>query len=96
MGVAGWRYELVLQLLKTLPKELRRQIVPIPDTTDKIFDKLNADSGVGLLNQLSDNLLRLGVRVSPNDFDPTKVDNYLRPLICVVDDKNHIIEKAET
>ncbi|AKG13454.1 ATP-dependent RNA helicase HrpA [Moraxella bovoculi] len=93
-GVAGWRYELVLQLLKTLPKELRRQIVPIPDTTDKIFDKLNADSGVGLLNQLSDNLLRLGVRVSPNDFDPTKVDNYLRPLICVVDDKNHIIEKS--
>ncbi|WP_370688522.1 ATP-dependent RNA helicase HrpA [Moraxella nasibovis] len=93
-GIAGWRYELVLQLLKTLPKELRRQIVPIPDTTDKIFAKLSVNSGVGLLDQLTDNLLRLGVRVSPNDFEPSKVDDYLRPLICVVDDKNHVIEKS--
>lgn len=93
-GVAGWRYELVLQLLKTLPKELRRQIVPIPDTTNKIFDKLNVLNGAGLLDQISQNLLRLGVRVSPNDFEPSKVDNYLRPLICVVDEKNHVIEKS--
>lgn len=93
-GIAGWRYELVLQLLKTLPKELRRQIVPIPDTADKIFDKLNVNSGVGLLDQLSQNLLRLGVRVNPDDFKPSKVDDYLRPLICVVDDKNHIVEKS--
>ncbi|MDO4442225.1 MAG: DUF3418 domain-containing protein, partial [Moraxella sp.] len=93
-GIAGWRYELVLQLLKTLPKELRRQIVPIPDTTDKIFDRLNVDGGTGLLDQICQNLLRLGVRVSPADFDPSKVDNYLRPLICVVDDKNHVIEKS--
>ncbi|WII96118.1 ATP-dependent RNA helicase HrpA [Moraxella haemolytica] len=93
-GIAGWRYELVLQLLKTLPKELRRQIVPIPDTTDKIFDQLNADGRTGLLDQICQNLLRLGVRVVPADFDPSKVDNYLRPLICVVDDKNHVIEKS--
>lgn len=93
-GIAGWRYELVLQLLKTLPKELRRQIVPIPDTTDKIFDKLSVNSGMGLLDQLTHHLSRLGVRVSPNDFDPTKVEDYLRPLICVVDEKNHVIEKS--
>ncbi|MCL1622830.1 ATP-dependent RNA helicase HrpA [Moraxella sp. Tifton1] len=93
-GVAGWRYELVLQLLKTLPKELRRQIVPIPDTADKIFDQLSVKSGVGLLDQLTQNLSRLGVRVNANDFDPTKVENYLRPLICVVDEKNQVIEKS--
>lgn len=93
-GIAGWRYELVLQLLKTLPKEIRRQIVPIPDTCDKIFDQLNPKGQMGLLDQLTAALLRLGVRTAPQDFAPDKVDDYLRPLICVVDDKNRVIEKS--
>ncbi len=93
-GIAGWRYELVLQLLKTLPKEIRRQIVPIPDTCDKIFDKLDARAQTGLLDQLSHALMTLGVRTTPADFAPDKVEEYLRPLICVVDDKNRVIEKS--
>ncbi|VEG13445.1 ATP-dependent RNA helicase HrpA [Moraxella cuniculi] len=93
-GIAGWRYELVLQLLKTLPKEIRRQIVPIPDTCQKIFDKLDSSSQAGLLTQLSNALMTLGVRTEPQDFCPDKVDDYLRPLICVVDDKNRVIEQS--
>ncbi len=93
-GIAGWREELVLQLLKTLPKELRRQIVPIPDTCAKIFNELNPKGQAGLLDQLSQALLRLGVRVVAADFIPDKVDDFLRPLICVVDDKNRVIEKS--
>ncbi|MFC0819800.1 ATP-dependent RNA helicase HrpA [Moraxella marmotae] len=93
-GIAGWRYELVLQLLKTLPKEIRRQIVPIPDTCQKIFGKLNPKAQTGLLDQLVAALMTLSVRTSPQDFAPDKVDDYLRPLICVVDDKNRVIEKS--
>lgn len=93
-GIAGWRYELVLQLLKTLPKEIRRQIVPIPDTCAKIFDKLNPKAQAGLLDQLSQALLSLGVRTNPNDFAPDKVEDYLRPLVCVLDDKNRVIDKS--
>ena len=93
-GIPGWRYELVLQLLKTLPKEIRRQIVPIPDTCQKIFGQLDVAGSMGLLDQLVAALMTLGVRTTPQDFAPEKVDDYLRPLICVVDDKNRAIEKS--
>ncbi|WP_049236005.1 ATP-dependent RNA helicase HrpA [Moraxella canis] len=93
-GISGWRYELVLQLLKTLPKEIRRQIVPIPDTCQKIFHQLDASSKMGLLDQLVAALKTLGVHTQVQDFAPDKVEDYLRPLICVVDDKNRVIEKS--
>lgn len=94
-GVPGWRYELVLQLLKSLPKDIRRQIVPIPDTADSLFDELQPAGGQGLLKQLCQALNRRGIMsVTPASFNPASIDRYLQPQICVVDDKNRIIEKG--
>ena len=94
-GVPGWRFELVLQLLKSLPKEIRRQIVPIPDTADSLFDELKPEGAQGLLKQLCQALNRRGIMsVTPDNFSPSTIDNYLQPQICVVDDKNHTIEKG--
>ena len=94
-GVPGWRFELVLQLLKSLPKEIRRQIVPIPDTADSLFDELTPNNSQGLLKQLCQALNRRGIMsVTPESFNPSAIDRYLQPQICVVDDKNRIIEKG--
>ncbi len=94
-GVPGWRFELVLQLLKSLPKEIRRQIVPIPDTADSLFDELEPEGEQGLLKQLCHALNRRGIMsVTPDNFNPSSIDRYLQPQICVVDDKNRIIEKG--
>ncbi len=94
-GVPGWRYELVLQLLKSLPKDIRRQIVPVPDTADSLFDELEPTGGQGLLKQLCQALNRRGIMsVTPDNFSPASIDSYLQPQICVVDDKNRIIEKG--
>ena len=94
-GVPGWRFELVLQLLKSLPKDIRRQIVPIPDMAESLFDELQPTGGQGLLKQLCHALNRRGIMsVSPDKFSPASIDSYLQPQICVVDDKNRIIEKG--
>lgn len=99
-GIAGWRYELVLQLLKTLPKDIRRQIVPIPDTAQKIYASLEKNHHSGLLKQLCEALTKMGVRgqnhqaVEPKDFNPQAVERYLQPQIALVDDKNRLIEKG--
>lgn len=94
-GVPGWRFELVLQLLKSLPKDIRRQIVPIPDTADSLFDELQPAGGQGLLKQLCQALNRRGIMsVTPENFNPATIDRYLQPQICVVDEKNRIIEKG--
>tara|TARA_R100000935_G_scaffold938_5_gene3177 strand:+ start:185 stop:4477 length:4293 start_codon:yes stop_codon:yes gene_type:complete len=94
-GVPGWRFELVLQLLKSLPKDIRRQIVPIPDTAYSLFDELQPAGGQGLLKQLCQALHRRGIMsVTTEQFNPSSIDRYLQPQICVVDDKNRIIEKG--
>ncbi|WP_296405615.1 ATP-dependent RNA helicase HrpA [Psychrobacter sp.] len=94
-GVPGWRYELVLQLLKSLPKDIRRKIVPIPNTADDLFDELQENHQAGLLNQLCQALQRRSIiGVKPQDFNPASIDRYLQPQICVVDDKKRIIEKG--
>lgn len=92
-GVAGWRFDLVVQLLKSLPKDKRRHIVPIPDTAQKIYSKLSQALEFGLLDQLSKQLATLGVMVSAQEFDVKQVDNYLKPLVCVIDDKGRVIDK---
>lgn len=93
-GIAGWRYELVANLLKTLPKDIRRKIVPIPDTAHALMDKLVQGNGVELLDQLCGQLLRMGVKVAPDDFNIHEIDKYLQPLICVLDDKGRVIDKG--
>ena len=94
-GVPGWRYELILQLLKSLPKDIRRQIVPIPDTADSLFDELQPQGEQGLLKQLCYALNRRGIMsVTPDKFNPSSIDRYLQPQISVVDDKNRVIEKG--
>ncbi|WP_115008360.1 ATP-dependent RNA helicase HrpA [Moraxella lacunata] len=93
-GIAGWRYELVASLLKTLPKDIRKKIVPIPDTANALMDKLVQGNGVGLLDQLCGQLLRLGVKVGADDFKPSEIDTYLQPLICVLDDKGRVMDKG--
>ena len=99
-GIAGWRYDLVLQLLKTLPKDIRRQIVPIPDTARAVCDELNREQPTGLLKQLAHALNRRGIRgqnarmVEPKDFNPSQVERYLQPQIALVDDKNRLLDKG--
>ncbi|WP_066799906.1 ATP-dependent RNA helicase HrpA [Moraxella oblonga] len=93
-GIAGWRYELVVGLLKTLPKDIRKKIVPIPDTAQALMDKLVQGNGVGLLDQLCGGLLRMGVKANADDFKPSEIDTYLQPLICVLDDKGRVMDKG--
>lgn len=90
-GVAGWRYELVLALLKTLPKEYRRKLVPLPDTAHKILPTLNNQGD--LLDKMAKALQGFGVMVSAQDFHSEQIDAYLKPLICVVNDKGQVIDK---
>lgn len=92
-GVAGWRLELVTQLLKSLPKDIRRQIVPIPDFAMMVMGSLDKRLNSGLLDQLCLAMASRGVSAVPNDFNVSAIDDYLKPMICVVDDKNRLLDK---
>lgn len=91
-GVAGWRAELVEALLKSLPKEHRRKLVPIPDTADKLLPKLNPAASSSLLAQVVQALAGYGI--SEKDFQWSQVPSYLRPLVQVVDEKKRLIAEG--
>ena len=92
-GVPGWRLELIEALLKTLPKDKRRSLVPIPDTAKKLAARIDA---VNLREHIFSFLafqLR-GEQITEKDFSLDRVEQYLLPLIKVIDEKGHVIEQG--
>ena len=92
-GIPGWRLELIEALLKSLPKDKRRSLVPIPDTAKKLAARIDA---VNLREHIFSFLafqLR-GEQITEKDFSLDRVEQYLLPLIKVIDEKGHVIEQG--
>src|SRR3712207_2683690 len=83
--VPGLREELVTALLRTLPKQLRRALVPIPDRVREVLPRI--DPGEPLLPALERELRRAaGVVVPPDAWSPDQVPDHLRATFRVLDD----------
>jgi len=93
-GIQGWRLELVEALLKSLPKEQRRKLVPIPDTADEIYDRLDMDSGQSITAEIVRVLNMQDIKQS--SFDVSNIPLYLRPLIEVINERKHVVDKRHT
>src|SRR5206468_12004505 len=63
--VPGMREELVTALLRTLPKQLRRALVPIPDRAREVLPRI--DPGEPLLPALERELRRAAAVTIPTD-----------------------------
>jgi ATP-dependent helicase HrpA len=86
--VPGLRQELVTELIRTLPKTIRRELVPAPDVARAILAKLaDSPSPKGdITDVLSRELLRLrGVQVPADAFDLDKLPAHLRFTFRVTD-----------
>ncbi|ENX41801.1 ATP-dependent RNA helicase HrpA [Acinetobacter sp. NIPH 2100] len=92
-GIPGWRQDLIEALLKALPKDKRRNLVPIPDTAKKLMQGIDA---VHLREHLFSYLafaLR-GEQITEKDFSFERIDQYLIPFIKVVDEKGKLIAQG--
>ena len=92
-GIAGWRLELIEALLKSLPKDKRRQLVPIPDTAKKIHQNLSEQD---LQKHIFD-VLAFKLRaeqIQAKDFSLESLPNYLLPLIKVIDERKKVIAQG--
>lgn len=84
--VPGLREELVTALLRTLPKQQRRALVPIPDRVRQVLPHI--DPGEPLLPALERELRRAaGVVVPPEAWQPGQVPGHLRATFRVLDDQ---------
>ena len=81
--VPALREELVTALIKSLPKQVRRNFVPAPDTARAVLPELDPEREP-LLEGLQRVLLRRsGVRVPIEDFDLDKLPAHLRVTFVV-------------
>ncbi len=95
--VPGLLEEKLACLIKSLPKRLRRQLVPVPDTVNQLLPKLiqkqqqQAPFWKSLCELLSE-FIREPVKQS--DFDLQSVPEHLRMRVELVDDKGTPIQSS--
>ena len=92
--VPGLREELVVTLLRTLPKDLRKRLAPIPETAKAM---LEADDPTGerLIPYLRRAVTRrTGTPVPVDAFDPGRLPPHLRPRYRVVDEDGRVLAEG--
>ncbi|MEU1436982.1 ATP-dependent RNA helicase HrpA [Streptomyces sp. NPDC005786] len=85
--IPGLREEVVTELIRSLPKPIRRHYVPAPNYADKFLDR-----AVPLQEPLPMTLARelqrmVGVPVTADDFDLSRVPDHLKITFRVVDER---------
>ena len=89
--VPGLREELVIALIRTLPKPLRREFVPVPDYARAALAQLSTMDG-DLLDALELGLRRLaGVPVPHDAWQPDKVPEHLKMNFRVLDESGAVV-----
>jgi ATP-dependent helicase HrpA len=83
--VPGLRHELVTELIRSLPKAIRRSFIPAPNWAASVLERIGPADGP-LLEVLGRELEKAGpVEVPPDAFDLGKVPDHLRMTFRVVD-----------
>jgi ATP-dependent helicase HrpA len=89
--IPGLREALVTELIRSLPKPIRRNYVPAPNFAGRFLD-----SAVPLQDPLPAALARglqrmVGVPVTAEDFDPDRVPDHLKITFRVVDERRRTL-----
>ncbi|MFJ3383548.1 MULTISPECIES: ATP-dependent RNA helicase HrpA [unclassified Curtobacterium] len=98
--VRGLRKELVTALIKALPKQIRKNVVPAADWAEKIVEELPDDAPTtpteSFRATLAKTIQRMTyVPVSESDFDMSRVPAHLLPTYAVVDERGRRVEAGK-
>ncbi|GGX82758.1 ATP-dependent RNA helicase [Litchfieldella qijiaojingensis] len=89
--VPGVLREKCIALLKSLPKSVRRQVVPIPDWVDAALERLVPDD-VPLTAALGEFLrVKTGLRLAPDDWRTEQLEPHLMMNLRVVDHEGRVL-----
>jgi ATP-dependent helicase HrpA len=92
--VPALRPELVTALIRSLPKELRRALVPVPQVVDEVLERLRPRQG-----RITDAVARAieetrGVRIPPDAWDASRLPEHLRMGFRVEDEAGEAIAEG--
>ncbi len=90
--VPGFRADLVGALIQTLPKDIRRQLIPAAETTAAAYRLLEvADEPLAVALARAVEAVVPSVRVPPRAFDPARVPDHLRITFAVHDETDAVV-----
>ena len=90
--VPGFRADLVAGLMQTLPKDIRRQLIPAAETTAAAYGLLEvADEPLATALARAVEAVVPSVRVPPRAFDATRLPDHLRVTFAVHDDSDAVV-----
>lgn len=93
--IPGIRYDLVVALIKSLPKPVRRNFVPAPNYAQAFMERVSQPQST-LLDSLERELRRMtGVTVSRDDWQLGQVPDHLKMTFRVVGEKNRTIAEGK-
>jgi len=93
--VPGLRVELVEALLRSLPKELRRDLAPIRQRAQDFVAKASPADGPLLVVLARFVSGEVGKELRPEDFDWSKVPGHLRPHLRVVGAAGEVLAEGK-
>ncbi len=104
--VPGLRHELVTAMIKSLPKSIRRLVVPAADWAKRLLGELEDASGMrahegerpsaSLADTLAALISRLtSSRVTGSEFDLTRVPAHLKPTFEVIGDRGRTVASGK-
>ncbi|NND00535.1 MAG: ATP-dependent RNA helicase HrpA [Gammaproteobacteria bacterium] len=92
--VPGLLREKCIALIKTLPKQIRRNYAPATDSVARIFDELVPED-TPLHQVLGELLYRVrGVKIDKEAWQPEKLDDYYRMNYRIVDVDGSVIDEG--
>jgi ATP-dependent helicase HrpA len=93
--IPGLREELVTELIRSLPKPIRRSFVPAPNYAKALLDRLPAREG-SLLDGLEREMRRMGAPgLERSDWDLTRVPDHLKMTFRVVDERGRKVDEGK-
>ncbi|STQ44617.1 ATP-dependent RNA helicase HrpA [Ewingella americana] len=93
--IPGIRRELIMALIKSLPKPIRRNFVPAPNYADALLGRLKPFEQP-LLDAMERELRKMsGVTVSRDDWQLEQVPDHLKMTFRILDDKNKTLREGK-
>lgn len=88
--VPGFREELVIALIKSLPKSLRKNLVPAPNYAQAFLNRVGA-TDQPLLETLETEFRKMtGVKITNEDWQLDQIPDYLKMSFSIVDSNKEI------
>ncbi|UAA40782.1 ATP-dependent RNA helicase HrpA [Paraneptunicella aestuarii] len=92
--VPGLRHELIVSLIKSLPKQYRRNFVPAPDYANAVLNDIHPEQGE-FLSVLSQKLLRMtGVEIGLEQWQWDNLPVHLHFNFKVLDNNHQVIKQG--